>query len=171
MSFQPPSQKTQIIGSINIHLDPYHYKLKKEKNQKIAGCKIVDIIQVLFVCSSWRSFTTGRRQTATALDNLCSLVPSFSKVAKVSKGIVFGLLDHSRVYPHSHHTRHPHGHPHPHHALVGSHAHSHAHSHTRVHHSIDRWSDCCRSEAHVGESLGEHVGRCLISWKQKWGKK
>lgn len=112
----------------------------------------------------------GERETdATAPNNLCSPAPSLSKVAEVSKGIMFGLLDHTRVHPHPHSTRHPHGHTslwhphshtslwhphvhaHPHHALVGGHTHPHAHSHSnsRLHHRIYGRSDCCGSKAHI----------------------
>lgn len=129
----------------------------------------------LFAAHNSPSPLDGERETnTTAPDPFCSPASSLSKVAKVSKGIVFGLLDHNRVHPHphSHSTRHPHGHTslwhphvhaHSHHALVGG----HPHASSRVHHRIYGWSHCCRSKAHICKSLGEHVGRCLVTWKQQ----
>lgn len=113
----------------------------------------------------------GERETdITPPNNLCSASPSLSKISKVGKSILFGLLDHCRVHhSHPHCTGHSHVHPHPHHALIGDHSHPHAHHSPRVCHGVHRGSDCCRSKAHDRKSLGEKVARCLVSWK--WQKK
>lgn len=125
----------------------------------------------LFAAQNNPSPMDGERETdITPPNNRCSTSPSLSKISKVGKSILFGLLDHCRVHhSHPHCTGHSHVHPHPHHALIGDHSHPHAHSHShhspRVCHGVYRGSDCCRSKAHDRKSLGEKVARCLVSWK------
>ena len=122
-------------------------------------------LQLIIILQQW----TGREPSTTLPGNPCSSALSFSKICKVCKGILFGLWDHCSVHhSHSHCRWHSHGHPHPHHALVGHHPHHalvghHPHSSPRVHHGIYRWSDCSSSKVHHGKSLGEGVGRCLVT--------